>query len=459
MTLLTATALAVFVVSAQEPRSQDGSSSLSFMEALELSQQSPSVVLAQQQRDLAQQQLEVSEGTFSGELSTGYTQTWGETRTALPTGEEVTSLGEGSFDAFTLRGTFNVVPYGPNADAIQQALWSLEQAELSLRDAKADAVISTAESYLNALRATQDLELQQFSLEVANQQLEANRVRREAGGATDQQVLETEIDLSQAQDEVNTAQRTVIQALAALSNQLGVAVNAVAPEVPTVPAPEAVVPTGDLEPYISARTDVRQALIAVREAELNAASTTRDYLPSASLDFTFAANDNEQQVAASAGYDTRSFQPNASLTYDPSTPQGTEGSSSNSFSISLGASVPLESSLDPALEAAELNIEQNQTQAQQIQELARLEVDNSLRQLEAARSSLTLSEQLVTQSQETFDTTKERFDLGLIIELDVLTADEALRESQLTLARTQDSYLLALLNYLNSLAQNPMEVF
>jgi outer membrane protein TolC len=129
------------------------------------------------------------------------------------------------------------------------------------------------------------------------------------------------------------------------------------------------------------------------------------------------------------------------------------------LSINLGATVPLESSLAPALEAARLSIEQSQNQSQQTQDLARLEVENNARQLEAARAGLELSQQLVEQSQVTFDNTQQRFDLGLIIELDVLTASEALQEAQLNLDRAHDSYLLALLQYLNSLAVNPLEVF
>jgi outer membrane protein len=430
---------------------------LSFSQALELSQGSPSVVLAQRQRDLAQKQLEVARGVFSGEFTTGYTQTWGESTSVSPvtSEEETTSLDDGSLDAFSLSATLNVVPFGPSADNIQNALWSLEQAEWSLRDAQASALISTIESYLTALRAAQEVELSTFSAEVARQELEANRVRREAGGATDQQVLQAEIALSQAQNDLSTAQRSNVQALASLSNQLGVAVGSVSGEAPSVTLPEGL----DIEGQILERSDVQQALIAVQEAELNAASTTRDYLPSGSLTMSVSATDADRRLSASASYDTRSFQPNASLSYDPSFDQGSEDSSSTSFSINLGATVPLESSLAPALEAARLSIEQSQNQAEQTQELARLEITNAQRQLDAAQAGLELSQQLAQQSQQTYDTTKERFDLGLIIELDVLTAEEALREAQLNLARAQDSYLLALLHYLNSLAVNPMEVF
>jgi outer membrane protein TolC len=431
---------------------------LSFSQALELSQQGPSVVLAQGQRDLAQKQLDVARGTFSGEFTAGYTQTWGEATSISPTGEEeTTDLNDGSLQPFELSGTFNVVPFGPNADTTQKAVWSLEQAELSLRDAQATAVIDTVESYLTALRAAQEVELNTFSVEVATQNLEANRVRRESGAATDQQVLQAEIALSEAQNDLATAQRLSLQALASLSNGLGVQVDAVSGDVPTVSEPVA----PDIEQQILERADVRQALTAVQEAELDAASTTRQYLPSGSLNMTFAAASEQTQFSASAGYDTRSFQPNAALSYDPSfdSERSTEGSSSNSFSINLGATVPIESSLAPALEAARLTIEQSQQQADQTQELARLEITNAQRQLDAARSGLELSQQLVEQSQVTYDNTKERFDLGLIIQLDVLTAEEALRESQLNLARAQDSYLNALLQYLNALAVNPMEVF
>jgi outer membrane protein TolC len=270
---------------------------LDFARAIDLAQSSPSVVLAQGQRDLAQKQLEVARGVFSGQFTAGYTQTWGEATTTLPTGDqETTSLDDGSLSPFTLEGTFNVVPLGPSADTIQKAQWSLEQAELSLRDAQATAIINTAQAYLTALRAAQEVALREFSVEVARQQLEANRVRRETGGATDQQVLQAEIELSQAQNDLAEAQRSNVQALASLSNTLGVAVSGVAGEVPSVRE----VGDLDIEQRILERTDVREAVIAVQEAELSAASTTREYLPSGSLTMTLAATDEESRVAASS---------------------------------------------------------------------------------------------------------------------------------------------------------------
>lgn len=423
---------------------------LDFHSALELSQQSPGVLLAQGQRDLAQKQLEVAQGILSGSLSAGYTKTWGESTTTISGVGQITSLDDAGFDAFNLNATLNVVPFGPNADAIQKARWSLEQAERNLRDAKAEAILKTVQAYLNFLRAQQSLELQALSVEVAAQKLEAANVRQESGSATQQQVLQAEIALAQAQHSLNDANRVLIQSSAALSNQLGVFVDSV-----DIGIPEPTMPKADLN--LENRSDVMDARVAVLEAELNAESTKRQYLPSASLDVTYSSNDEENRFSFGVGYDTQSYQPKLGLSYDPSFSQG-QGSSSF-LSVTLGATIPIESSIFSALEAARLSIEQSKMQAQRTEELARLEIENAARQLEVAKAAVVLSEQLLVQSQQILDTARERFELGVITKLDVLEAENAFQEANLNLGKAKDQYLLSLLQYAQSLAIDLMEVF
>ncbi len=428
------------------------SQTLEFLQAIELSLKSPSVVLAEGQVDLAQKQLEVAQGVISGQLNAGYTQTWGESNITAGGVETTTSLDDGSFNALNLTATFKIVPFGPNADTIQKAIWSYEQAQRTLRDAKADAVVNTTQAYLAVLRAQESLEFQNFSVNVASQQFEAAKIRQQSGALTQQQVLQAEIAVAQAQNALSDAQRVLIQALASLSNQLGVQVSSVAGVIP-----DGVLPA-TTETSLQNRSDVLSAQVAILEAKLTAESTQRQYLPSGSLDLSYATQDDERQFSIGAGYDTQSYQPSASLSYDPAFSAG-KGSQGSSFSITLGAIVPIETSLFPALEAARLSIEQSQMQAQRVQELAQLEVANFQRQLEAANANVLLSQQLLDQSQQTLTTAKERLELGLITQLDVLEAEEAWREAQINLGRAKDNYLLSLLKYAQSLAIDPTEVF
>ncbi len=425
---------------------------LEFMQVLELSQQNPSVVLAQGQVDLAQKQLEIAQGLVSGQLSAGYTQTWGEATTTLGEVETTTSLDDGSFDAINLSATFNVIPFGPNADNIQKAKWSFEEAQRNLRDVQSDAVVITVDSYLKVLRAQETVGLQTFAVTLASQQLEAARVRRTAGAITEQQVLQAEIALSQAQNNLGESERFLVQNLATLSNQLGVKLDGVDAHIP-----EGILPAYDLDLAIQNRSDVIKAKTAIQEAELTAESTKRQYLPSGSLDLTYASSNEDSRFSLSAGYDTQSYQPNLGLSYDPSTQ--TQVDSSSSFSLTLGAKIPIETSIFPALEAARLSIEQSQMQASRVEELARLEVENTLRQLEAAKANLDLSLQLLSQSQQTYETIKERLELGVVTNLDALESEKALLEAQLNLDKAKDSYLLSLLQVAQSLAINLTEVF
>jgi outer membrane protein len=426
---------------------------LDFAKALELSLQSPSVVLAQGQVDLVQKQLEVAQGVISGQLTAGYTQSWGESASTVAGVEQTTSLDEGSFNAFNLSATFKVVPFGPSADSIQKAIWSVEQAQRNLRDAISEAIINTVQAFVNVLRSQESLELQMFATDLASQELEAAKVRQASGAITQQQLLQAEIALSQAQNNFSEAQRVLLQALAGLSNQLGVQVDSVMGDIP-----RGVLVELDREEGLQQRSDIINAKVAVLEAELNAESTKRQYLPSGSLDLGYASNDNERQFSLTAGYDTQSYQPNLRLSYDPSFSQG-QGGSSSSFSLTLSATIPIETSIFPALEAARLSIEQSQMQAERVEELAGLEIENVSRQLEAANANIALSQQILDQSQQTFDTAKERLELGVITQLDLLGAEKALLEAKLNFAKAKDQYLLSLLQYAQSLAVDLMEVF
>lgn len=429
------------------------SQTIGFFEALELSLQSPTVILAQAQLDLAQKQLEISRGVLSGQLSASYTQTWGESTVTVGGTSTTVSLDEGGFDAVTLSASLNVVPLGPNADTIQKAIWAVEEAQRNLADARADARVTAVQAYLNVLRAQESLELQSFALDLAQKQLEAARVRQLAGSVSEQQVLQADIALLQAQNNLAEAQRSLAQTLAVLSNHLAQNITGVLDQ-----HPEGVWPTVDIEWALRHRSDVLKASVTILEAERNAASTRRQYLPSGSLNMSYAVNDESQRFSISAGYDTQSFQPNVALSYDPSFSQGSS-SSASSFSVTLGAKIPLETAIFPALEAARLSIEQSQLQASRIEALARLDIANAQRQLEALSATLALSQKILEQSFQSYTTAQARLELGVVTELDVLEAEKGLREAQLNWHKAQDAYLLGLLQYAQSLAVDPMEVF
>ncbi|MCA9835285.1 MAG: TolC family protein [Trueperaceae bacterium] len=446
--LLSLFCFGVFVAVAQE--------SLSFEEAVNLSQQSPAVELARVQVSSAQKQLAIASSPVSGTLTGGYSSSAGAL--TAPTLSEPERLDSSSFDPLRLSANFNLIPYGPRFDSVLQARARLRQAELDLRDAQASSLISTVEAYFTALRATQELELKQLALSTAQSELEANQSRFDAGAISASQLTQSQLALQQAQLDLASAQLASTGDLLTLSNLLGVPVEAVADTAITLELKE----DYDLETQVLARSDVQKAFLSLEQTRRDAAATLRDNLPSGTVGLTYNHATDNQNLGLGASFSTSNFQPSLSASYDfdYSPPGATpEDSSSDSFGFSIGLSIPLDASLPDALALADISVNQAQLNYEQTLDTARLRIHNAEQQVRSLEESLALSQELLEQARVTLETTQKRFELGLVSQFDVLGAQQNLAEQELRFGQAQDSLVLALLAYLQSLGLNPMEVF
>ena len=427
---------------------------LTFQDALSLVDQSPRVVLAAGQLELAQEQLNVSASWLQTELASGYTRR--STRSSAA--DEASGEGSG-VDPITLSAVFNVVPYGPRYDQTRQQRFGVERAQATLRNERAEVAIDVTEQYQNALRAGQQISLSQAQLELRELLLEAERTRLGAGTATTGDVLEAEIAVQEALQDLLDAERNEVQAFAALTTTLGVAVSEVAGDLPTSSF-EAEPSEGLLE----LRSEITDARLGVAEAELTAASTLRENLPSGTLDTGFSSSTNSSTLQLGAQYSLNgpnAYQPTLSFSIDPDT--GVQelgpGQDAQSFSVGIGVRVPLDVALNDALDAARLNVEQSQLRLEQALTLARLEVSNQQAAVATAEANIDLAEQVLGQRQTTLQMTGERLELGLVSPLDVQQATVSVQEAELTLAQARDTLRLAHMRYAAALALEPLEVF
>ncbi len=427
---------------------------LSFEDALSQALKSPNVILAQSQLELAKRQLAVASSLISAEISAGYSASWGELN--APSLSEPQSLDDSGFDPLTLNATLNVIPFGPNYERIQRARYGLTQAQKTLEDERTNAVIDVTQRYLTALRARQEEDVEALNVELALLELEAVSARLEVGAANEAQVLQAEIALSQAENDLATARRESVQVLASLSLALGMPLSAVAGEPPTSKTPEL-----STELALDRRSDVINARLAVAEAELNAASTLRENLPSGSFNIDYVSSSDTQSFSLGAGFDTRSFQPSLSsgLDFDYENPGAPPEASSQSLSLRLGLRIPLDVALSDALAAARLSVEQSQQREAQTLELAKLDIDNQQSSLQAAEAGLALAQKLLTQSEQAAKDAEQRFELGLTTVLDLKRAELSAAEAALNYDRSRDIVLLARLQLAKALAMNPFEVF
>lgn len=415
---------------------------ISFDQAVKMVTDSPAVQLAAGQLTLAQHQFGEASAFVSGGLSAGYTRSSGGG------GGEGGPLDAGGLEPITATATFNVVPYGEAADSARQARWGVQLAEAMLEATEAANVVVVVTQYLDALRYSQEEAALIAATEVARTALAAARTRLEVGAANTADLLASEIALSQAQNDLAEIALERDQALASLSQTLGVSVAAVEGEPPRITLPD----LGDTDARFETRSDVLSARLEVLSAELNRSAALRSVLPTGSAGVGY----RDGSVALGAGFGTDTFQPSLEASYDP------DGSLDDPTGAGLRAqfsvTIPLDSGSGASLaaaEAAEANarLELEQTLAQ-----ADLDLQATQNQLVTTQNSLTAAGALVEQRQQSLETTRTRLELGLVPAYEVESAEASLLGAQVQLKRLEDNVLLAQLILLQTLGMNPLAV-
>jgi outer membrane protein TolC len=428
---------------------------LSYQEALNALALSPRLRLAQGQVELAERQLAVTGSILRASVSGGISRTWG-TRSG-PDGAEAVSLTETSVAPLTVAAALNVIPFGPRFEATLRASWQLDRARLSLRDEWYGLIIELTEGFQNAVAGQLTQQLQQEAVALARLQLEAAQTRFEAGAATSSEVQNATIALQQAEQELLDSERQALQTLASLSLLLGQRVEGVVGTLPPVSETFEVDET-----RLSERSDVIGSRLQLEDAELTRSSTLRENLPSGRLQAQLQRTTEESRVALGASYGiggTESYQPNLSLSFDPDPSNVIPGTRSQSFTVGVEVTIPLDTALPDALEAARLSLAQAELQLEQTLALARLELENRQLQLEGARANLLLAEQVLAQRQASLRVSQERFALGVISQLELAQAELNVREAELAVMQAAGGVRLAAMQVARSLAINPLEVF
>ena len=441
-----------------------GQEALSFTDALALINTSPAVSLAQLEIELAERQLEVAGSFVQGDLSGGYRQSWGETRFTpenpdLPQQTEDTSGGD--WDPIALNLNFNVVPYGPAHEQVVLAQAALARAEANIRDERYRVAAEVTNGFQSARLTRLELDLREAQLELAELTLAEAETRFGVGAATPTELDAARLGVRQAEAARVSTEASLAQILESLAVTLGQPVPGVAGELGPV-RPEFFNPEFfDTEAALERRSDVLNARLSLLEANINLASTRRQYLPSAGLSLSYNRSTEGSNLGLGAGYDTRSFQPSASFSLDPDfePPGELENSAATSFSLGLSATVPLDVAVGSALTAGRLSIERSEQQLDRSRELARLDIKASQLELRSAQRAAELALAVLTNQQTTLETAQARFEAGVISGLELLATRNDTLQAELELRRAENTLRSAAQQLAIALAQNPLEVF
>jgi outer membrane protein TolC len=429
---------------------------LTLAAALALAEQSPQVRLAEGQLEQARHRLAVAASPVSLELTAGYRLTRGVQH--APSLEAPRRLDENRFDPFAVTASLNVIPYGPAFEGRVRAEWEVWRAEWRLRDARADALVVATERFLAAVRASERLGSSAFEVELAALALAAVKTRFEAGSASEAEVWQAEVQLERAENTYAAAKRDEASARAALALALGAEVGELAPPEELRVA----LPPINVEEALAQRSDVLFARLALSEAELAVAAAWREGLPVGTVRLEHALHEGERRLGVAASLDTRSWQPVVSAQFHPDAgplPGAPEDARSQSFALSLQLRIPLDAARSSASSAAMLALEHAQLEIERALELARIEVQSRLSELEARDLDAELSARVASQRERLLAATEERHALGLVSVLELRQAERDALAAALALAEARDAQLVAAMRLARALGLSPLEVF
>lgn len=400
--------------------------------AVQLAEQGVRLARGARDRERVPVRLNLSGGVRLGEVETGV---------ASPL----------ALDPVSLDATLNVVPFGPARAALGRADAALLAAELDLHDARQEGLLTATEGFLAALRGAEEETVLRHSAETARLELGAVRARLSAGAAGENDLLEAQLTLAEAEGALADALLGGAEALGTLSLTLGAEIRAVAGPVPRAEG----LLRGAYPEDLERRSDVQRARLRLQEARIADAEVRFGAFPQGSVSVGYAGSVGGQglEVAGSVGSES-GFQPALSLRYTPAAPPD-----GGALSASLGVSVTLDPALPGLLEASALGVAQAEAELERTRSLAALELKSRERELRAAEAARTLAAQGLELSERLFDGVQQRFELGLVAPADLRRAEGAQLAAALAQRRAEDAVLLAQLRLARALGADLQGAF
>jgi len=303
-----------------------------------------------------------------------------------------------------------------------------EAAELSLRWTQADLDFEVARAYYAALATENLLQASQRSLRTAEEHLSAVQARRAAGEALG-------VDEARAKSEVVAARGTLTRTDNAQETSLDLLAfltgherhfTLTRPEVTSLPGPG-----GDDEPelQLTLRPDLRATQLEVQAAYTAVTSAWMSYLPSLSLVGAFDASQNT-------------------------------GWSGEPYSWRLVAALEwqlIDGGLRRAsrLERASL-LRSARLRAQQLERAVTREQRQASRDVDTATSTLTTARERLELAGQTQEMVMSRYRAGLATSLEIVEADDSLRQAEVAVVAEELNLALRRLDLLRAHGRNPL---
>ncbi|HEX6693923.1 MAG TPA: TolC family protein [Longimicrobiales bacterium] len=322
----------------------------------------------------------------------------------------------------TVNGSQSLFSGGKFSAGIRIARELVESARLSLEEETAEVELQVRTAYTRASLAQELVAISQAAVEQATRFLATARLRREAGTASELEVLRAEVSLANLQPQLVEA--TNAAELATLDLKRLIDLPLEQPLLLTTPltAPDATADSLATAAEVLANRaviDAAERQVRIREYEEKVARA--DYFPSLKLN---------------AAYGRQLF-PTSIFSLDE--PWRTD------FTAGLTLSVPIFNGMRTGanVQIARVNTMRDRLRLAQLREGVQLEWENARSERSRARVSIEARGLTVQQAQRVYDLTVLRYEQGLASQLEVTDARLALLQARTNLAQAVADYHIA----------------
>ncbi|HEX7048744.1 MAG TPA: TolC family protein [Longimicrobiales bacterium] len=364
---------------------------------------------------------------------------------SLPLEDRVTYLEEkvpnAAFGA--LGGLFSDLPFGQenayNASitasqllysggrvgaALEAADHFTESARLSLAEARAEVEQQVRTAYYQALLARETETIAEEALEQAERFLSQERLRLEAGRASELEVMRAEVSRDNLRPQLVEARNAADLAMLNLKRLLDIPLTrTVELTTPLEPPPAATrtVSAPSAVEVVEERPAVEAAerQVAIREQQVRIAKGA--FLPSVSLSTAYG----------------RQLYPASTFDFG--------GEWRTDWTVSIGVDIPLFQGFRRAAEVsrARAELDQARLQVEQLKESVQLDYERARAERERALSAIAARERTADVAERVYDLTVLRYEQGVATQLEVSESRLALLQARTNLAQAIADYYIA----------------
>jgi outer membrane protein len=394
--------------------------SVTLAEALRLAELvQPSVVQAQGQTHTASANVRSAKGAYlpSVSLSGSGTETYSGAGTRVdPTTNQIVGANWTGSAGGTLSASWDLFTGFRRRANLRAANASSQAAEAGLVDARYQLRLTTTDQFFSALSGAQLVDVRFASVREAEEQLRAAIAKLRAGTATRADTLTSRVNLGTAQLNLATAQSDLAGAEAGLARLIGRTGRVTAADDSSFYQPPMIDTTALRSEALERSPRVQSALASARAARAAVSAARAAYWPTLSF-------------GAATGY---------------SGAEGGGGFNNNSqLSLRLSWSLFNGFAREAQIVTQESNADLADATASDDARAVDVGITTYLAQLDAAVTSIGITQTSVAAGEENLRVVRERYQLGVATIVDLLTAQAGLDQAKVDAVNARFDYLRA----------------